>query len=140
MPLSETSIVAIIVALFALLGGAGFWGFLQNRKEAPIKKRDADVAAAHTSQQMALAIADDLRTDVARLREDLNHERTAREGLGSEVRELRQKVDIQADTIQNLRRAVRAFKDAWDDITANWDEVRLQTTAPRQPYINLNEE
>lgn len=135
--MSETSIVAIIGALFALLGGAGFWGFLQNRKEAPIKKRDADVAAAHTSQQMALAVADDLRTDVGRLRDDLNAEREERK---REVGELRQKVEAQADTIQNLRRAVRAFKDAWAEITANWSVVRLQDTPPVAPYIQLTEE
>lgn len=135
--MSEPTVVAIVVALFGLLGGAGFWGFLQNRKEAPIKKRDADVAAAHVSQQMALAVADDLRTDVGRLRTDLNTEREERK---REVGELRQKVEVQAETIVTLRRAVRAFRDAWGDITANWPEVRLQATAPREPYINLNEE
>lgn len=134
---SESSTVAVIGSLFVLLGGAGFWGFVQNRKEAPIKKRDADVAAAHVSQQMALAVADDLRTDVGRLRDDLNTEREERR---REVGELREKVEVQADTIVTLRRAVRAFRDAWGDITANWPEVRLQTTAPREPYINLKEE
>ena len=138
--MSESTVVAIVVAVIGLLGGAGFWGWLQSRKEAPIKKRDADIAAAHTSQQMALAIADDLRTDVGRLRTDLDAERRAREGLGSEVRELRQKVEEQADVILALRRAVRAFKDAWADLTANWHTVRLQETPPRQPHIDLKEE
>lgn len=135
--MSESSIVSIIGALFVLLGGAGFWGFLQNRKEAPIKKRDADVAAAHVSQQMALAVADDLRTDVGRLREDLNHEREERK---REVRELRQTVELQNDTIASLRRAVRAFRDAWAEITANWADIRLRDTPPVAPYIQLTEE
>ncbi|CAN7465540.1 hypothetical protein LJR013_003185 [Pseudarthrobacter oxydans] len=138
--MSEQTVVALVVALIAALGGAGFWGYMANRKEAPIKKRDADVAAAHVSQQMALAVADDLRTDVTRLRADVDLERKERETLGGEVRELRAKVEAQADTIQSLRRAVRAFRDAWANLTANWHILRLQDTAPQQPYIDLQEE
>ena len=138
--MNEQTVVTIVVALLSLLGGAGFWGYMTNRKEAPIKKRDADIAVAHTSQQMALAVAEDLREDVGRLRGDLDHERTQRENLGTEVRELRAKVDEQAGTIQYLRRVVQAFEDAWASLTANWHIVRLQEVAPKQPRVNLKEE
>lgn len=138
--MSESTVAAIVVALFAALGGSGFWVWLNGRKEAPIKKRDADIAVAHTSQQMALAVADDLRTDVTRLRADLNHERTEREGLGTKLEALQQKVEAQADTISSLRRVVRIFNDAWASLEANWQILRLQETAPSKPYINMEEE
>lgn len=138
--MSEQTIVTIVVALLSLLGGAGFWGYMTNRKEAPIKKRDADIAVAHTSQQMALAIAEDLRLDVERLRGDVGIERTARESLGGEVRELRARVEEQAGTIQSLRRVVQAFKDAWANLESNWQILRLQDTAPQKPYIDVKEE
>lgn len=138
--MSEQSVVTIVVAIFALLGGAGFWGWMTNRKEAPIKKRDADIAAAHTSQQMALANADDLRKDVDRIRGDLNHERTQREELGTKFEALQKKVDEQADTISSLRRIIRIFNDAWASLEANWQILRLHETAPSKPYIDMKEE
>jgi hypothetical protein len=138
--MSEQTIVTIVVGLLSLLGGAGFWGYMTNRKEAPIKKRDADIAVAHTSQQMALAIAEDLRLDVGRVRTELDAERTERENLGNEVRELRGIVESQAGTIQSLRRVVQAFKDAWANLESNWQILRLQETAPQKPYIDLKEE
>lgn len=138
--MSEQALVTLGVAVLSLLGGAGFWGWMTSRKEAPIKKRDADVAVAHTSQQMALAIAEDLRLDVGRLRGDVDAERKARESLGTEVQELRQRVEAQAGTIDRLRRAVRAFQDAWEYITTNWQIVRLQDNPPQQPRIDLKEE
>lgn len=137
--MSESTVVAIVVAVFGLLGGVGFWGYLQSRKEAPIKKRDADIAVAHTSQQMALAVADDLRTDVDRIRGDLEHERTQREALGTKVQALQEKVDEQAYTISSLRRIIRIFNDAWASLEANWQLLRLQDTAPRKPYIKMEE-
>lgn len=131
--MSEQTIVTIVVGLLSLLGGAGFWGYMTNRKEAPIKKRDADVAVAHQSQQMALAIAEDLREDVGRIRSELNEEREARKALAL-------RVDKQESTIQGLRAAVRAFRDAWANLTANWQVIRLQDYPPAEPHITLHEE
>ena len=129
--MNEQTIVTIVVAVLSLLGGAGFWGYLTNRKEAPIKKRDADVAVAHQSQQMALAIAEDLRQDVGRIRTELAEEREARKALAA-------RVDAQESTIQGLRGAVRAFRDAWANLTANWQVIRLQDNPPAEPRISLD--
>lgn len=126
--MSEQTVVTIVVALLSLLGGAGFWGYMSSRKEAPIKKRDADVAVAHQSQQMALAIAEDLREDVGRIRSELNEEREARKALAA-------RVDKQDHTIQGLRAVVRAFREAWADLTANWHTIRLQETPPPEPRL-----
>jgi FtsZ-interacting cell division protein ZipA len=135
---SEQTVVTIVVALLSLLGGAGFWGYMSSRKEAPIKKRDADVAVAHTSQQMALAIAEDLREDVGRIRTELTDTRTEL-GIEREARQaLARRVDAQESTIQGLRSAVRAFRDAWANLTANWAVIRLQETPPAEPHITLD--
>jgi hypothetical protein len=138
--MSESTIVTIVVALLSLLGGAGFWGYMTNRKEAPIKKRDADIAVAHASQQMALAVAEEAWAGVGRVRTELDEEREKREALGTEVKELRGIVESQADTIHSLRRVVQAFKDAWANLESNWQILRLQETAPQKPYIDLKEE
>lgn len=137
--MNESTVVAVVVGLIGVLGGAGFWGFLISRKEAPIKKRDADVAVAHTSQQMALALAEDLRTDLGRLRGDVDTERKAREELGAQVAELRDKVGKQDRTIQALRHAVRTFQDAWHHLTANWATIRLLENPPQEPRVSIYE-
>lgn len=136
--MSETAIVTLIVAILGALGSGGIWGYRQFKKEAPVKKRDADIAVAEKSQQMAMAIADDLREDYTRLREDLNTEREARqqltgrlEGLETHVRELN-------GTIRTLRDAVRIFSAAWDDLVHRWHEHRLADTPPPRPRIQID--
>lgn len=138
--MTETTITVIIGGLLAVLGGAGFWTYMSHRTDAPIKKRDADVAAAHVSQQMAIANAEELRKDVDRIRGDLNHEREQREELSTRFEALQTKVNEQADTISSLRRIIRIFNDAWASLEANWQILRLQETAPSKPYIDMKEE
>lgn len=136
--MSESTVVTVVVAIISLLGGAGFWGYMSSRKEAPIKQRDADVAVAHQSQQMAMAIAEDLRKDVDRIRGDVATERKAREALGQEVADLRETVGRQADTIASLRRAVRDFREAWANMRANWHTIRLQEFPPTEPRLDYS--
>jgi hypothetical protein len=131
--MNETTLVALVVAVTGVLAGAGFWGYLSSRREAPIKKRDADVAVAHQSQQMALAIAEALRTDMTDIRAELKTEREARQALAA-------RVDKQENTIQGLRAAVRAFREAWANLTYNWHVLRLQETAPPEPRVYNFEE
>jgi hypothetical protein len=138
--MSESTIAVIIGGILAVLGGAGFWTYMSHRKDAPIKKRDADIAAAHISQQMALANAEDLRVDLGRVREEVKEERTAREALSTRFEALQKTVNEQADTISSLRRVIRIFNDAWASLEANWQILRLQETAPSKPYINMKED
>jgi chromosome segregation ATPase len=135
--MNEAITVGLITGILGVLGGAGFWGYMASRKEAPIKKRDADIAAAHQSQQMALAVADDLREDVNRLRGELGVEREERQKLSGRVQGLETHIRELNGTIRSLREAIRAFRDAWDDITRRWAEIRLQDEAPPMPYTNI---
>ena len=136
--MSEASIVTIIVGVLGVLGGGGFWGYRQFRKEAPVKKRDADIAVAEKSQQMALAVAENMRKDVERLRTDLNTERDARQTLTGRVDSLETQVREQNRTIQILREAVRLFNAAWDDLTHRWHTLRQSEHPPARPHINTD--
>ena len=73
--MTPEAVLSIILGTLGVLGSAGFWGYKQSRKEAPIKKRDADLAVAETSQQMALAVAIAAREDNVTLRADLEKDR-----------------------------------------------------------------
>lgn len=136
--MSETSIVAIIVAVLAILGGGGFWGYRQFSREAPVRKRDADIAVAEKSQQMALAVADDLREDYTRLRTDLNAEREERQKLTGRVDSLETHIREQDKTIRTLRDAVRLFTAAWDDLTNRWQHYRQSEHPPPRPNIHID--
>lgn len=136
--MSEASIVAIILGVLTLLTGGGFWGYRQFSREAPVRKRDADIAVAEKSQQMAMAIADDLREDYGRLRTDLNSEREERQKLTGRVDSLETQIREQNRTIQRLREAVRVFNAAWDDLTHRWQHYRQSEHPPARPNTNID--
>lgn len=136
--MSEGSVIAIIVALLGIVGGGGYWGYKQSSKEAPVKKRDADIAVAEKSQQMAMAIADDLREDYTRLRTDLNAEREERTKLSGRVDSLETHIREQDKTIRTLRDAVRLFTAAWDDLTNRWQHYRQSENPPPRPKIHID--
>jgi len=136
--MSEGSIIAIIVALLGVVGGGGYWGYKQYSKEAPVKKRDADIAVAEKSQQMAMAIADDLREDYTRLRGDLNTEREERTKLSGRVDSLETHIREQDKTIRRLRDAVRLFTAVWDDLTSRWAHYRQSEHPPPRPNITID--
>ncbi|MGP5162553.1 hypothetical protein [Arthrobacter rhombi] len=136
--MSETAIVSIILGILGLLGGGGFWGYRQFKKEAPVKKRDADIAVAEKSQQMAMAIADDLRGDYTRLRADLNVEREQRQQLTGRVDGLETHIRELNGTIRHLRDAVRLLSIWGNDIVTRWNVVRLQKEPPPMPHIRTD--
>lgn len=125
--------VPILLALITALGGTGFWGYRQFRREAPVHKAEAEVAIAEKSQQMALAIAKRLDGDVETLKTDLATERAAREHLSGRVDEQGRMLREQERTISGLREVVRAFSAAWDDLTTNWEIVRQRPIPPAKP-------
>ena len=129
--MSETSIVAIILGVLTILGGGGFWGYKQFSKEAPVRKRDADIAVAEKSQQMALAVAESTRKDLERYAAQMNILTGRVESLETQVRE-------QNRTIQTLREAVRLFHAAWDDLTYRWHTVRQSEHPPARPNITTD--
>ena len=131
-------VLPIILALLAALGGTGFWGYRQSRKEAPVKKRDADIAAADQSVQMALAVATAAREDNATLRVDLNTEREARQVLAGRVEGLETHVREQDRTIGRLRDAVGVLSTWADDVIARWQTIRLNDAPPKKPSVTID--
>lgn len=136
--MSEASIVAIILGVLGLLGGGGFWGYKQFSKEAPVKKRDADIAVAEKSQQMALSVAESAVKDLGRLRKDLESEREERQKLTGRVDSLETQIREQNRTIQRLREAVRTFNAAWDDLAQRWHHYRASEHPPARPNITID--
>lgn len=132
-------VLPIILGVLTVLGGTGFWGYRQSRKEAPVKKRDADIAAADQSVQMALAVATAARDDNAALRADLNTEREARQKLSGRVEGLETHVREQDRTIRGLREVVRVLSDWADDVIANWHTIRLEEMPPKKPGVTIDQ-
>ena len=136
--MTPEAVLSIILATLGILGSAGFWGYRQSRKEAPIKKRDADLAVAETSQQMALAVAIAAREDNVTLRADLDKERSALQVLSGRVDELSSQVREHNHTISRLREALSTLSNAWDELAANWSTLRLKDEPPPKPTIKTH--
>ena len=134
--MTPEAVLSIILATLGVLGSAGFWGYKQSRKEAPIKKRDADLAVADKSQQMAMAIATRLDTELLAMKADLTTERGERQTLGGRVDELAAQVREQDRTITGLREVVRSFSSAWDSLVRDWHILRLEESPPPKPHTH----
>ncbi|MDO4920107.1 hypothetical protein, partial [Kocuria sp.] len=107
--MSEDSIVAIVVALLA---GGGLWPFLSAllpKKDPPIQKSDAETVAAHTSQQMTLALLNEVQEELRQTRSNADKEFKARLRLERQVQELQ--VDREEDRreLGLLRQAVEVL-------------------------------
>lgn len=135
--MSESAIVAVIIGVLTILTGSGFWGYRQFSKEAPVKKRDADIAAADTSVQMALAIAKSAKEHSEGLAKDLTTERGERQKLSGRVDGLESHIREQDKTILRLRDAIRVFTAAWDDLTHRWDYYRKSDHPPARPNVHI---
>ena len=136
--MSETAIVSIILGVLTLLGGGGIWGYRQFKQEEPVKKRDADIAAADTSVQMALSIAKAAREHSEALGKELETERGARQHLSGRLDGLETHIRELNGTIRTLRDAVRIFSAAWDDLTYRWHEHRLADKPPPRPHVQID--
>lgn len=137
--MSEAGIVAIIIGVLGILGGGGFWTYRQSRREAPVRQRDADLAVAEKSQQMAMVIAVAAQENSDRLRVEVGAEREARQQLTGRVESLETRIREQDRTISHLRRALQFFTEAWDDLTHRWDYHRAQDHPPDRPVIHTND-
>lgn len=131
-------VLPIILGILGVLGGTGYWGYRQSRREAPVRQRDADIAAAERSQQMALAVADDLREDVGRLRNELGEERTRVNTLSGRVEELSAQLSQQSQLLASVKDSFRTLSNWVDSILENWDTIRHNAEAPRKPTIRID--
>lgn len=130
--------VPIIIAILGIVGGAGFWQYRISRRDAPVRKQEADMAVAEKSQQMAMKIAERLDLDYTSVRGDLGVAETAITALQKELKTLETRTAQQERTIGILRQAVQAFSDAWDDLVQHWDHYRLSDTPPKRPTHSLD--
>lgn len=126
-------VVPLILGFLTLAGSGGLWAYLSHRKEAPIKKEEADIAAADKTVQMALAVATAAREGQVQLTADLAKERGERQTLSGRVDELSSQVREQNRTISRLREALSTFSNAWDDMSTKWSILRLSDEPPPRP-------
>ena len=136
--MSEAGLIAVVVAVLGVVGGGGFWGYRQFSKEAPVRQRDATIAAADKSVQMALAVAVAAREDSGSLREDLNTERVARQNLSTRVEALETQLREQNKLLRAAQRVIRILDEAWDDLAERWAYHRLQDQPPPRPNTTEN--
>lgn len=132
------SAVPVIIAILGIVGGAGFWQYRISRRDAPVRKQEADMAVAEKSQQMAMKIAERLDLDYNSVRADLGVAEKAILDLQTALKAQEAHAKEQDRTISILRQAVRAFSDAWDDLVQHWDRYRLSDTPPTRPSHSLD--
>lgn len=138
-------LVSIGVALLSFLGGGGgVLAYMQYRKETPIRQKDADMAAARTSQEMALASAQAhyesstyYQSQVKELRDSMNGEAQARKKLEERMTRMEQHTLAQDVTIRRLTEAVQLFSTAWDYLTENWAHLRKREAPPQKPQYDI---
>ena len=149
-PLLQTATVLVEVVkalgtggvLAVLLGSTGLGGAitaLMAWKKAPVEKRDADMAAAESAQGMSLQLAQELRTELARmgdristLETKLDKETSRREALEVEVRDAR-------DVNYRLRVILSRAQDSIEYIVTHWPTVRLKETPPTFPSLIIDD-
>ena len=130
-------------ALVAGLLGTGGLGALVPAiiawRKAPVERKDADIAAADAAQGMSLKLAQELRTELARmgdristLETKLDKETTRREALEVEVRDAR-------DVNYRLRVILARAQDSIEYIVTHWPTVRLKETPPTFPSLIIDD-
>ena len=93
-------LVTIILALISVLGGAGFWGWMQHKSKLAHEAKAAETADKNEFRET-------LKVQVDRLADQVNQLFTEKEKLLREVAELQAKVSAQAVTIQHLEERLR---------------------------------
>lgn len=93
-------LVTIIVALISVVGGAGFWGWMQNKSKLAHDARAADNADKNEFRET-------LKVQVDRLADQVNQLVAEKEKLLREMAELQATVAAQAVTIQHLEERLR---------------------------------
>lgn len=139
MNIDLPTITSIILGVLGLASGVGFWQYRISRKDAPVRKTEADMAVAEKSQQMAMAIAERLDKDYNQVRAELTATQEAVAAQGDEIANLQQLGREQARTIGTLRYAIQAFVTAWDDLVQHWDTYRLSDAPPTRPSYKLDD-
>jgi len=93
-------LVTIVVALISVVGGAGFWGWMQNKSKLAHDARAAENADKNEFRET-------LKVQVDRLADQVNQLVAEKEKLLREMAELQATVAAQAVTIQHLEERLR---------------------------------
>lgn len=93
-------LVTIVVALISVIGGAGFWNWMQKKSQL---SHDSHAAEAQERNEFR----ETLKIQVDRLADQVNTLFSEKEALLREVAELQAKVAAQDATIKHLEEALR---------------------------------
>lgn len=93
-------LVTIIVAIISILGGAGFWGWMQNKSKLAHEVRSADIADKNEFRET-------LKIQVDRLADQVNQLFSEKEQLLREMADLQARVAAQDATIKHLEERLR---------------------------------
>jgi septal ring factor EnvC (AmiA/AmiB activator) len=129
-------------ALVAGLLGTGGLGALVPAiiawRKAPVERKDADIAAADAAQGMSLKLAQELRTEIDRLRSEMGELRIELRAESAQRRDLGDKVREQEGTIFKLRVYVSRVTDWWEHhVVADWERVRTKPEPPVFPRHDI---
>lgn len=93
-------VVTIVVALISVLGGAGFWGWMQHRSKLAYEANASEKADRNEFRET-------LKVQVDRLAEQVSQLVAQKEELLREMSDLKATVAAQTVTIQHLEERLR---------------------------------
>ena len=93
-------LVTIIVALISVVGGAGFWGWMQKKSQISFETLAAENAERNEFRET-------LKIQVDRLAEQVNALVKEKEGLLREMSDLRAELSAAQATIRHLEESLR---------------------------------
>lgn len=138
--------VPIIIAIIGLGGGGSIWGWLKSRKEAPITKRDADIAAMRSVDEMRQAFTDDVveqykaqRVENQETRVQMKELRKTLGGVTDRLATLEEHTLHQDKTIRNLGKVIDTWVAWGEDIVKRWNVIRMQDRPPDMPTVKRNQ-
>lgn len=133
--MNEAVIASIIVAIISIAGSAGFWNYRQSRRAEPVTQRSADLAVAHTSQEMALAVAAAAQAYSQEIDRVLGETRAELHALTGRFTALETYVREQEKTVRRQAHHLRILSEAWDNMISSWPTLRLGDMAPPKPHL-----
>lgn len=138
--------VPIIVAIITVGGGGSIWQWLKSRKEAPITKRDADIAAMRSVDEMRQAFTGDVvaqynaqRAENKETREQLVEMKETLAGALERLGTLEEHTLHQDKTIRNLGQIIDTWVAWGEDIVKRWNIIRMQDRPPDMPAVKRHQ-
>jgi F420-0:gamma-glutamyl ligase-like protein len=130
---SETAIVAVVVAVLGVFGGKGLWDYLKARRLAPIDTVTAVTAAAHEQQTMSFELLTHMRLELDRVSAQRENDRRDLEEVKVSHEADRQTLGKVQEKVALLQQVVDAWANWHLWLVSQWSTIRTSEVPPAAP-------